>query len=189
MSIAKIIKKLPEGYAKDIKHNLEAIFKGMEGLSSEQLYGVALTAGYYLKNEQMLNHIRGEAKLHLEESYADACKMAVVLMAMNNTYYRFAHDMVDDAEIKAMQTDLQMEVLHNPGIPLVDFEVLCLAVSILRGCKTCVQIHIKKLQKRGFNKVAIRNIGRVVSVFCAVAEALEIETLRSYDFAARGPSL
>ncbi|MBS0236140.1 MAG: carboxymuconolactone decarboxylase family protein [Proteobacteria bacterium] len=191
MSIAKIIKKLPQTYASDVKVNLINIFESgpVEGLSVEQVYGIALTAGYALGNEQMLNAIRADAKLHIEEAHADACKMAVVLMAMNNMYYRFTKDLLEDSEIKSMESNLSMELLSKHNINDEDFEVFCLAASIIGGCKWCIAVHSKKLTKRGMSKIGLRNIARIVSVINAAVSALELEGMRSYDFASRGPNL
>ena len=73
MTIANLIRKLPE-YADDIKQNLDNIFiQDKNNLSKLQLYGVALSVAYLLKNEQLLNNVRMEAKMFLEEVDATAC--------------------------------------------------------------------------------------------------------------------
>lgn len=187
MSVSSVAKKLPE-YALNIKQNLLSIFvNGNTSLANPQLYGVALTVGYLLGNEQLLNAIRAEAKLHLEEVDAKACKIAAVMMSMNNTYYRFAH-YTCDPELINMPLELYMDSIFNIEVTKSDFEIYCLAASILNGCQYCVNIHKKKLTDDGIAMTTIRDIGRVVSVLKATSEAIGIETMRSYDFIARGAS-
>ncbi len=189
MGFAKIIQRLPQQYAGDIKTNIAEIFinKGIaDGMSDEQFYGVALTCGYTLKDEDLLNDIRFEAKMFLEDSYANACKLAAVMMSMNNTYYSFVRDLFNDDELNAMESELQMNSIKDPGVPLYDFEMFALAASIINKCKYCVNFHTKKLITRGTSKKTLRDIARIASVLKAASEAFSIENMRSYDFNARG---
>ncbi len=188
MTIRNLIKKLPD-YSEDIKLNLEELFlKDSQLLTKQQLYGVALSIGYSLKHEVLLNSIRGEAKMFLEEIDAQACKIAVVMMSMNNTYYNFAHN-VSVIDLANINSGLHMQSVLHPMVDPMDFELYCLAVSILNGCKYCVDVHTKKLIKRGFEILSISYIARIVSVLRATRDSLEIERMRSYDFIAREPSI
>ena len=56
--------------------------------SEQELYGIALTTGYALKNESLLNQIRAEAKNFLGNEEATACKIAVSSISMLNSYYQ-----------------------------------------------------------------------------------------------------
>ena len=58
MSIQSIIRRIPD-YAEDIKQNFADIFnEELEGLTEQQVYGVALAVSYSLKHEQLFNNIR-----------------------------------------------------------------------------------------------------------------------------------
>ncbi len=187
--ISSLVRKLPS-YASDIKTNLTKIFLSTENnfLSEEELYLVALTVGYALRHETVLNSIRSDAKLVLEESHANACKAAAVIMAMNNCFYGFK-DLCNDEEINGFEANLDMTTIQNPGIDIKLFEMACLAISILNKCKYCIDIHQKKLIKKSVSKETFVEIARVVSVLSAAAVAMDIEKLRSYDFVVREASV
>lgn len=187
--ISSLVKRLPS-YAIDIKSNLKKLFLSDRNnfSSQEELYSVALTVGYALRNETLLNSIRSDAKLVLEEIHANACKTAAVMMSMNNCLYGFK-DLSVDEEIKAFDSELDMTTIANPGNEMMLFEMSCLAISILNKCKHCIEVHQKKLLKRNVSKNTFMEIARIVSVLSAAAVAIDIEKLRSYDFVVREASV
>lgn len=187
MTRAHIIGKLPK-YAEDLKKNLTDIFKNdQEGLTPEQCYGVALTACFILKHEKLLNAVRDEAKMFLEPEHIQAAKIAAMTMAIYNTYYDFTHTAKNE-EIEKLPIDLSMNALHEHGINKIDFEVNLLAASIVNKCDYCIKFHADKLSSKGISAIALRNIGRIVSVMKSTAQVLEQEKLRLYDFMAGEPS-
>jgi alkyl hydroperoxide reductase subunit D len=187
--IISLVKKLPV-YAVDIKKNLEEIFLKDKNdyLTEEELYSVALTVGYALRHENVLNNIRADAKLVLEDSNANACKVAAVMMSMNNIFYNFK-DMSEDHEIDGIDSGLSMTSLHDIGVDMKTFEMCCLAASILNKCKYCIKVHEKKLTNKGTAKGTFVEIAKVVSIISAAAVAMDIERLRSYDFVVREASV
>jgi len=188
MSILGIIKKLPD-YASDIKDTLYSIFEGSDvNLTQKQLYGVSLAIAYSLKHEQLLNEIRAEAKLYLEDIDAKACKVAATMMAMTNTYYRF-RGMIEDPAYENIESKLKMSSLNNSEIEKEEMDMYCLSVSILNGCKHCILVHIKRLEVSGLTKEAVNDIVRIAAVLQAATNALEIERMRSYDFVVRDVSM
>lgn len=185
MSIQNIIRKIPN-YAIDLKANFSELFsQEIEGLSKSQLLGVALAVAYTLKHEQLLNAIRNEAKVVLDDSHFDAAKSAVAIMGLNNTYYGFL-EMISDEEISNMPIGLHMSVLRDPGIDKLDYEMYLLSVSIINNCKYCTIFHKNILIKKGVQKPAIRSIARIAAVLKGVAAVLETEGLRTYEFVLRG---
>jgi len=188
-SIMSLVKKLPV-YAVDIKANLEKIFlqDTNQYLTQEELYSVALTIGYALRHEHVLNNIRADAKIILEDANANACKVAAVMMSMNNIFYNFK-DILGDEEIDKMDSGLEMHSIHNINIDMKIFEMCCLAVSILNKCQYCVKVHENKLAKRGVTKESMLEVAKITSVLTATVTAMDIERLRSYDFILRGASV
>lgn len=185
MSIQNIIRKIPN-YASDIKANFHELFsQDIEGLSKSQILGIALVVAYALKHEQLLNAIRNEAKVVLDDNHFDAAKSAVAIMGLNNTYFGFLEMLADD-EITNMPIGLHMSVLSQPGIDKIDYEMYLLAVSIINNCRYCVLFHHNKLIKKGVQKAAIRNIARIAAVLKGVVAVLETESLRTYEFVLRG---
>ena len=188
MSILGIIRKLPD-YAVDIRDNLIAIFQENQVvLDQKQLCGVSLAIAYALKHEQLLNGIRAEAKLYLEDVDANACKIAATMMAMTNTYYRFT-SMIDTLDYRKMEPELKMLSLSYTEVPKNEMDLYCLGVSILNGCEYCTVVHTKRVVNAGFAKEAVRDVARIASVLQAAVNALEIERMRSYDFVVRDASM
>jgi alkyl hydroperoxide reductase subunit D len=93
-------------------------------------------------------------------------------MGMNNIYYRFLH-LVEDSEYQAMPARLRMNILANPGIDKLDFELLSLAVSAVNGCGLCISSHEKKLRAHGYTREMIQSAVRIAATVHAVAGVLE----------------
>jgi alkyl hydroperoxide reductase subunit D len=93
-------------------------------------------------------------------------------MGMNNVYYRFLH-LVEDAEYAGLPARLRMNVLGNPGIDKLDFELLSLAVSAINACGLCITSHEKKLREHGVTREMIQSAVRIASVVHAVAVVLD----------------
>ncbi len=188
-SIMSLMKKLPV-YAVDIKDNLEKIFlqDTNQYLAQDELYSVALTVGYALGHEHVLNNIRADAKIILEDASANACKVAAVMMSMNNILYNFK-DMSGNKEICKMNSGLVMTSMNNIGIDMKIFEMCCLAVSILNKCQYCIKVHENKLTTKGVIAESLLEIAKVTSVLAAIVTAMDIEKLRSYDFILREASV
>jgi alkyl hydroperoxide reductase subunit D len=49
-----------------------------------------------------------------------------------------------------------MSLIANPGVPSIDFEIWCLAVSAINGCGRCLDAHEKGLRTAGIHKDAIQ---------------------------------
>ena len=93
-------------------------------------------------------------------------------MGMNNIYYRFLH-LVEDPEYAQMPARLRMNVIGNPGIDKLDFELLSLAVSAVNGCGMCIVAHEKQLRKHEVSREAIQSAVRIAATIHAVAGVLE----------------
>jgi alkyl hydroperoxide reductase subunit D len=93
---------------------------------------------------------------------------------MNNVYYRFLH-LVEDAEYAQMPARLRMNVIGNPGIDKLEFELLSLAVSAVNGCGMCVTSHERKLREGSTSREAIQSAVRIASVVHGVAGVLDYQ--------------
>ncbi len=164
---------LPD-YAKDIKLNLGNVLseEGAEGLSQEQIHGIALASAYATKQPEVMAAVAGEAE-ELSEATVNAAKAAATIMGMNNVYYRFVH-LVSDKDYGSMRANLRMNVIGNPGIAKVDFELMSLAVSAINGCGMCMDAHVHEVVKAGVSKQGVQSTIRIASVMNAAAQALVI---------------
>ena len=125
---------LPD-YARDLKLNLGSVLTptGAPGLSERQIWAVALAAAIASRNNALHARHRGRGRRAAGCAHLQAARAAAAIMGMNNVYYRFLH-LVEDAEYQTLPARLRMNVIGNPGIDKLDFELLSLAVSAINGC-------------------------------------------------------
>jgi alkyl hydroperoxide reductase subunit D len=173
MHIENVANKLPE-FAKDIKLNFGQVLseEGAPDLSQKQIAFIALGVAYAIKNSPLIAELEANNS-NLLESEIKAIKSAAVIMAMNNIYYRFVH-LTSDKSFATMPAKLRMNVLANPGIDKIDFELICLAISAINGCGMCIDAHTKVLINSGISKLAIQSSIRIAAVLNATALGIEI---------------
>ena len=164
---------LPD-YARDLKLNLGAVLAptGAPGLSEKQIWGVAVASAIASRNVGFAKQIEALAAGKLDDAYLTASRAAAAIMGMNNVYYRFLH-LVEDPEYAQMPARLRMNVIGNPGIDKLDFELLLLAVSAVNGCGMCIVAHEKQLRKHDVSREAIQSAVRIAATLHAVAGVLE----------------
>jgi alkyl hydroperoxide reductase subunit D len=172
MSIDALKAQLPD-YAKDLKLNLGNVL-GTPGLTAQQLWGTAVASAIASRNPVVRDAIVAEARQHLSEAALAAAKAAAAIMAMNNIYYRFVH-LASATDYAGMPARLRMNVIANPGVDALDFELWSLAVSAINGCGMCIDSHEREIVKKGASREAVQNIVRIASVIHAVAVTLEGE--------------
>jgi lipoyl-dependent peroxiredoxin subunit D len=161
-------------YARDLKLNLGSVLtrEGAPGLSERQIWAVALASAIAARNNAFTRAIEAAAQQHLDAAHLQAARAAAAIMGMNNIYYRFLH-LVEDAEYQSMPARLRMNILANPGIDKLDFELLSLAVSAINGCGLCITSHERKLRAHGFTREMIQSAVRIAAIMHAVAGVLE----------------
>ena len=167
--------QLPD-YARDLKLNLGSVLttQGAPGLSEKQIAAVALSTAIASRNPQLTRAIEGWATPLLDDAYVNGVRAAAAIMGMNNIYYRFLH-LVEDGEYQTMPARLRMNIIGNPGIDKLDFELLSLAVSAVNGCGMCITSHEKKLRIGGISREQVQSAVRIASVIHAVAGVLEYQ--------------
>jgi lipoyl-dependent peroxiredoxin subunit D len=161
-------------YARDLKLNLGSVLTtaGAPGLSDKQIWAVALAAAITSRNVEFTRDVETLAAARLDPAYVNGARAAAAIMGMNNVYYRFLH-LVEDPEYAQLPARLRMNVIGNPGIEKVDFELLSLAVSAINGCGTCVASHERQLRKHEVTREAVQSAVRIAATVHAVARVLE----------------
>ena len=171
-----IKKQLPQ-YANDIKLNLSAVLEDSEtDLTQHQILEIALASAYATKESKLIEVFEAYSSEHLDEDRINAAKAAATIMAMNNIYYRFVHLAKDD-EMSRLPAKLRMNIIGNPGVDKIDFELMSLAVSAINGCGLCMDSHSKTLQKTGLRKIGIQHAVRIAAVVNAMAQVVIIDQL------------
>jgi len=175
MSIDSIRDQLPD-YARDLKLNLGSVLttQGAPGLSETQVAAVALATAIAARNPQLTRAVEGWAEGKLDDAHKNAARAAAAIMGMNNIYYRFLH-LVEDGEYQTLPARLRMNIIGNPGIDKLDFELLSLAVSAVNGCGMCIVSHERKLREGGISREMIQSAVRIASVIHAVAGVVEYQ--------------
>ena len=175
MSLETIRDRLPD-YARDLKLNLGSVLtpQGAPGLNEKQIAAIALATAIAARNPHLTQGIESWAKPHLDDAHINAARAAAAIMGMNNIYYRFLH-MVEDGEYQKLPARLRMNVIGNPGIDKLDFELLSLAVSAVNGCGMCVTAHEHKLREAGIGREQIQSAVRIAAVIHAVAGVVEYQ--------------
>ena len=72
-----------------------------------------------------------------------------------------------------MPARLRMNVIANPGVEKVDFELWSLAVSAINGCGACIDAHEKTLNEAGVAPASIQTAVRFAAIIQSVAVAIE----------------
>jgi lipoyl-dependent peroxiredoxin subunit D len=164
---------LPD-YARDLKLNLGSVLSppGAPGLAERQIWAVALGTAEVSRNPAFAAAVGELAGAHLDAAYQSGARAAAAIMGMNNVYYRFLH-LVEDPEYGRMPARLRMSVIGSPGIEKADFELVCLAVSAVNGCGTCVASHERQVREHGLSREAVQSAVRIAATVHAVARVLE----------------
>jgi alkyl hydroperoxide reductase subunit D len=165
---------LPEA-AKDIKLNMQAVLDGTTTLSSEQRWGVAVASAIAVQNVALRDAVRERARKTVDERVIDDAVAAASLMAMNNVYYRFRH-MVQKPEYAQKPARLRMNRLARPATSRADFELMCLAVSAINGCESCVRSHERAVVEGGLTEDHVHDAIRIAATIRAAAVALDAAT-------------
>jgi alkyl hydroperoxide reductase subunit D len=165
-------------YGKDVRLNLSNVLsqEGSPGLTERQIGGIALACAYASKNRSLVQAILSDETQVLSPQDIEATKAAASIMAMNNIYYRFLY-LSEDKEFSKMPARLRMNVIGNPGVPKVDFELYSLALSALTGCGMCINAHIHEIKKAGITPQGIQSAVRIAAVINATAQVISISNL------------
>lgn len=169
MTIENIKQTLPI-FANDIRINLQKVLteEGAPNLTLKEIFIIAIASAHTSRNLALLNAIVTDAEKILSQEEVAAAKTASTLMAMNNIYYRFLHQM-EDKSYRTMPVQLRMQALKTNSIPKKTFELASLAASAINGCGMCMNAHADELQKEDVSKLAIQSSIRIASVIHATS--------------------
>lgn len=162
MNFEVILNGIP-AYAKDIKLNLSSMVTNHSALSDSQFAGSVLVAAIASKNSGLTKLVNQAVDETLQENELDAVRAAAAIMGMTNIYYRFT-DLVDDPSYATMPAGLRMNILRDPGVDKLDFEMWSLVASVIGGCHKCVSSHEKQLIKHGISKETVQLLAKIAAV-------------------------
>jgi alkyl hydroperoxide reductase subunit D len=159
---------------RDTRLNLSAVLEG-GSLTPEQRWMVAVACAFAVRNVRLKEAMLYEARQALAdkaEPVIEDARAAASLMAMNNVYYRFRHQ-VEKEVYSTKRPGLRMNRLVQVHTNKVDFELVCLAVSAINGCQSCVRAHEKVVLEGGLSEDHVHDAVRIAAVMHAAAVGLE----------------
>lgn len=172
MSLDALRDRIPD-YAKDIRLNLGTL-ASESVLNDQQKWGAFLATALATGNADVIKAIASEVDGKLSPEAIAAAKAAAAIMGMNNVYYRATH-LMSAKDYAAMPAKLRMNVIGNPGVDKVDFELWSLAVSAVNGCGMCLDSHEKVVRKAGLTTDQVQAALRIASAVNAAAAVMTAE--------------
>jgi lipoyl-dependent peroxiredoxin subunit D len=174
MSLDALREALP-AYAKDISLNLGSLASETV-LNDQQKWGAFVASAHAVGVPAVVKAVEAAADAAgLSAEAKTAAKAAAAIMGMNNVYYRSLH-LLSNAEYRTLPARLRMNVLANPGVDKVDFELWSTAVSAVNGCGMCLDAHEAELKKHGVPAQNIQAALRIAAVVNAASRVIASET-------------
>lgn len=172
MSLDALREQIPD-FAKDIRLNLGSLANETT-LTDQQKWGAFLASAIAIGQREVVKAFEAEAANRLTPQAITAVRSAAAIMAMNNVYYRSLH-LLANPEYRTLRAGLRMNVLANPGVDKVDFELWSLAVSAINGCGMCLDSHEVELRKHNVPALNIQTALRIASVVAATSAILRAQ--------------
>ncbi|WP_066943707.1 carboxymuconolactone decarboxylase family protein [Streptomyces lushanensis] len=162
-------------YAKDLRLNLGSVV-GDSPLSPQRLWGTVLVCAIASRSRAVLLALGPEARARLSPGAYTAARSAAATMAMNNVFHRTRH-LLSDPEYGKLRAGLRVNVLGDPGVERIDYELWSLAVSAVNGCGLCLDSHERVLRGAGVDRETIQEAFKIASVIQAVGTTLDAEAV------------
>ncbi|MDQ8196156.1 carboxymuconolactone decarboxylase family protein [Coraliomargarita sp. SDUM461004] len=169
--ITELLASLP-AEAKDLRINLKRVLEG-ESLDTEQTWGTALAAAYYIRHPELTAAVLADAKAAgISEATLEDARAAASIMGMNTIYYRFRHLMNSD-EYNKRPANLRMMRMQQVASSKVNFELFSIGPAALAGCEMCLKAHEAAVKKDGMNEDNVHDAVRISAILHGVAVALD----------------
>ncbi|MFJ2827691.1 alkyl hydroperoxide reductase [Streptomyces sp. NPDC087263] len=174
MSLDELKSAVPD-YAKDLRLNLDLVIDN-SALTQQQLWGTVLACAIASRSPRVLRELAPEARANLSAEAYTAAKSAAAVMALSNVFHRTRH-LLSDPEYGKLRAGLRMNVIGDPGVERVDFELWSVAVSAINGCGACLDSHEQALRRAGADRETIQEAFKIASVVQAVGTTLDAEAV------------
>jgi alkyl hydroperoxide reductase subunit D len=173
MNLSDLRNALPD-YAKELKLNLDSVLgeAGDAGFDGKQQRAIALACAIAARHAPLVAAIEAYAAEQLSPEEINGARAAAAIMAMNNIYYRATH-LIHNDEYGTLRAGLRMNVMANPGIDKMTFELASLAVSAINGCGACMDSHERTLRQHDISTQGVQSALKIAAVLHAVAVTLE----------------
>ena len=170
------LRDLMPSYAKDISLNLSSLANETL-LNDQQKWGTFLACAHAVGSAPVIKATEALVGDKLTPEAADAARAAAAIMGMNNIYYRSLH-LMKNSEYQTLPARLRMNVIANPGVEKLDFELWSAAVSAINGCGACLDAHEGELKKHGVANTQVQAALRIAAVMNAASRVASAEAAR-----------
>ena len=173
MQLQDLRNAIPD-YAKDLKLNLDSVLSetGAAGLNAKQTRVVALACAIASRHGPLVAAIEGFAAEQLSPEEMNGARSAAAIMAMNNIYYRATH-LIHNDEYGQLRAGLRMNIMANPGVDKVTFELASPAVSAINGWGACLDSHERTIRQHDVSAQGVQSALKIAAVVHAVGVTLE----------------
>ena len=167
------LRDLMPAYARDISLNLGSLASETV-LNDQQKWGCFLASAHAIGVAPVVKAIEARAATVLTPEAMNAARTAAAIMGMNNIYYRSLH-LMHNPEYQTLPARLRMNILANPGVEKIDFELWSTAVSAINGCGACIDAHEGELKKHAVPSTHIQAALRIAAVVHAASRIVASE--------------
>src|SRR5690606_31395672 len=168
------LRDLVPSYAKDISLNLSCLANETL-LNDQQQWGTFLACALAEGADQVVRATEALDVDQRDPEAAEAARAAADIMGMNNIYYRSLH-LMKNSEYQTLPARLRMNIIANPGVEKLDFELWSAAVSAINGCGACLDAHEGELRKHAVPALQIQAALRIGAVVHAASRIVASET-------------
>ncbi len=162
MALEALTASLP-AYAADVALNLASMLEEPQ-LNDQQKWGCLIASSHAVAAPVVVKAIAAAATdAGVSPEAQAAAKGAAAIMAQNNVYFR-ALTLLKNQEYRSLRARIRMRIVSNPGVPKIDFDLWCLAVSAIHGCPDCMDAHEGNLKDAGVDPVVIQTALRIAAV-------------------------
>tara|TARA_Y100001970_G_C14182115_1_gene830398 strand:+ start:624 stop:1145 length:522 start_codon:yes stop_codon:yes gene_type:complete len=173
MTFDELKNNIPE-FAKDVKLNFSSLIKNSE-FNDDLVYGCAYASALALGDKMLSNIFEQECEKRFGIGFVESVKSTVVIMTLNNTWYKY-RDSMPNSEMKMAPQRMRVNVMANhAGLDKILFESLSLCISAINGCMFCIKAHSDLLIKNDKTNDFVFNIGRIASVISALSKAVSLK--------------
>lgn len=169
-ALVSLTERVPD-YARDLKLNLGAVL-GDGSLAEPLRYAIALACAITTRHPALREALEQEALTRAGATYVDDARAAAALMGMNNVYYRFRHK-IGKETYSQKPARLRMQRIAKPATTKAEFELMCMAVSAINDCETCVKSHEQVVLEAGLSDDQVHDAVRIAAVVNGLSMALD----------------
>lgn len=158
--------------ANDAQLNLASVL-GQGALDEGARWAVAIACAYAVGDARLTRALLADAAGKISDGALEDARAAAIVMAQNNVLYRFRHQ-IEKEGYAHRPARLRMNRINQLRSDRATFELMCLAVSAIEGCASCVRAHERSVLAAGMTEEQVFDAVRIASTVRATAVALSI---------------